>query len=193
MRLPVFLLTILFVLPVFLSCTGQQQPSSVKDVSTFQFNDSSLPWLKAGFYLITTSDSVKTVPRKMYDISAEPYTGREQFYDLSTTDVVLFENVDSIYREKSKSEYKGFFNILLKLNPTGQQQMADLSAKTRFLTEEEKYDGLLIGTVINNTLIQVTHVHQKIDTNLVSIAGGSFYEATVNDLIQYLEKGRREN
>ena len=129
----------------------------------------------------------------MKPIDVDKYKAKEKFYNLSLTNFALFENVDSIYSQKSNSEYEGFFDITLKLNPIAQNQFSELTTKTKYLTEYEKYDGLIIGTVINNTLIQISHVHQQIDTNVISISGGSFYEQTVNDIIKYLEKGRKRN
>ncbi len=163
------------------------------EISKFQFGDSTLPILKSGFYLVSNADSGNLISKKLYDISNNKNKSKDMFFNLTLKDFVSFSNIDTLYSQESNSEYKGFFDIILKLNPIGQKQLSELTAKTKTLTEDEKYDGLILGTVINNTLIQISHVHQQIDTNVISIAGGSFYEQTVNNILKYLEKGRNSN
>ena len=180
---------IVIFVSAFAACKNPK-PSEVLEVSKFQFSDTTQPRLKSGFYLVTDNDSIQSVSKKIYDISVEKSNSREFIYSLSLKDVVLFENVDSIYSQKSNSEYEGLFDIILKLNPVAQKQLSELSSKTRYLSESEKYDGLMIGTVINNTLIKITHIHQQIDTNEIAISGGAFYKETVDDIIKYLEEGR---
>jgi hypothetical protein len=137
--------------------------------------------------MITDSDT--GILKRLYSLSNSNKNITSNEYKLETQDFVSFENLESIYITKSKSEYEGFYDITLKFNPLGRIQFYNLTKKCKDLTEAEKYDGLLIGAVVRNTLVQISHVQNPIDTNLISLAGSEFNKATAEDIVQYLKDG----
>jgi preprotein translocase subunit SecD len=143
-------------------------------------------------YLIDNSDTNNIIYRNLYYyFDTSEATRDDKRYYLNVRNFVSFENIDSVYLQNSNSEYKGFYDVVFKLNLKGREQFKNLTKKVNDLTEEEKYDGLLIGTVLKNTLVQISHVLQPIDTNIVVLSGGNFNKATANDVKNFIENERK--
>ncbi|MBP6431460.1 MAG: hypothetical protein KA319_06815 [Ferruginibacter sp.] len=145
-------------------------------------------------YLIDSydDDTINIARRTLYYYFDTSKINRDyKDHYLKIRNFLSFENVDSIYLQNSNSEYKGFYDVVLNLNSKGQEQFKNLTKKVNDLTESEKYDGLLIGTILKNTLVQITHVLQPIDTNIIVLSGVDFNEATANDIKNFIQKERK--
>ena len=188
-----FKLTLLLSV-VYLSstCNNNSNKSNLPDKTKFKYFDTTKPALTSGMYLIDNSDTNNIVHRNLYYYFDTSKASRDnKSYYLNVHDFVSFENIDSVYVQNSNTEYKGFYDVVFNLNSKGREQFKNLTKKVNDLTEEEKYDGLLIGTVIKNTLVQISHVLHPIDTNIVVLSGGNFNEATANDIKSFIKNERK--
>ena len=185
------LLSILFLAS---ACNYKSNKSNLPDQTKFKYFDTTKPALTSGMYLIDDddNDTVNIALRTLYYYfdTSKINRGNKEHY-LNIRNFVSFENVDSVYLQNSKTGYKGFYDVVLNLNLKGQEQFKNLTMKVNDLSEEEKYDGLLIGTVLQNTLVQISHVLQPIDTNIVVLSGGDFNQATANDIKNFIAKEKQ--
>ncbi len=152
--------------------------------SLFAF-DTSYPHLMSGIYGISDSDTATI--KELFSFIKDAKNSKVEKYGLETKDFVSFKNIDTIYRESSIENDNQYYNIAVKLNPTGRKSLYNLTKQCETLKGEAKYDGLLIGIVVKNTLLQISHVLKPIDTNLISISGSNFNKKTVDDIIEYLK------
>jgi preprotein translocase subunit SecD len=190
-----FKLTLLLLVCYLAStCNNKSNKSNLPDQTKFKYFDTTKPALSSGMYLIDNNDNdtVNIALRTLYYYFDTSKTSRDyKDHYLKVRNFVSFENVDSVYLQNSNTEYKGFYDVVLNLNSKGREQFKNLTKKVNDLTENEKYDGLLIGTVLKNTLVQIAHVLQPIDTNIVVLSGGDFNEATANDIKNFIRKEKK--
>jgi hypothetical protein len=181
----------LLLSPVYLvsTCNSKSNKSNLPDKEKFKYFDTTKPLLASGMYLIEASDTNNIVHRTLYYYFDTSKVSRDnKVHNLNVQDFVAFENIDSVYIQSSNSGRKGFFDVVLNLNTKGRNQFKSLTKKANNLSEEEKYDGLLIGTVLENTLVQISHVLHPIDTNIVLLQGAYFNEATAIEIKNLVEK-----
>ena len=194
-------MTYMFKLTMLLSvfylastCNNKSNKSNLPDQTKFKYFDTTRPALTSGMYLIDNNDNdtVNIARRTLYYYFDTLKASRDyKDHHLQIRNFVSFENIDSVYLQTSNTGYKGFYDVVLNLNSKGQEQFKKLTMKVNDLTEAEKYDGLLIGTVLKNTLVQISHVLQPIDTNIVVLSGGEFNQATANDIKNFIAKEKQ--
>ena len=175
-----------------LPANSQNKGSDVIELSKFNFKDSSLPSLRPGLYLINQPGVKSGVSKKLYSYFSFDTATIKQVYNLSTNGFLDFKNVDSIYATKEDTPYQKYYEITLKLNAEGQKQFFNLTSNPKYYIQDVWDKGLLIGTVINNTLVNIVHVYEAINADKISIAGGIADEENVHEIMKYLKKASTE-
>ena len=174
-------ITILFSLLTTLICCNNQPTKTSSAVKIY--NDTTKPLIKSGFYLVI-NDTTDVAFRKLNSVTKKDVFNGKTFI-LSLKNHLPFDIIDSSYIQYSK-ETK-YYEIYFRFDSIGQQKFSNLTNKssdTKFLTEN---GYAKLGTVINNTLLQVASIVGPFSGNIITLSG-IFDEQTAKELLDQIKK-----
>jgi preprotein translocase subunit SecD len=170
--------TFIAIVVIIAACKFKKnQDLSRIDPSIKYFADTSLPHIASGFYILT-EDTTKGLRRKFYSFLKDDTIANKKVFGIDTSIFTSFKNIDSVSIHIFDRD---LYNITLKLNHEGQRQFYYLTKQYNPDIAQEYLMGLQIGVIMNNTLVEIVHVRQVIDTNAIALFG-AFNKETANDI-----------